>query len=200
LRMARRRKRLVRIIVLCLLATFALSIIEVVLEGYEIFHGVTSVYLYRLSLVRKRMLLSNLDVDVLAYFPPAIPSEASNARFFFWSPPGDEDYMQRRCELPPDEVTALTDRVAPIATFKAQGSDDFDEKLNAGKLELMNPRFRNVDNTDFAKLPPTFTIYVIGVGRNKKADEEESHIAWEYGIAVDAKRSEVIYWMNECRG
>ena len=191
----RRKKLLIRAIVYGVVAVAAILVLEIALEFYIAFHGVTGVYLYRLILARRHEFgHPKIDVDVVGYFPTTIPPEASNPRFFYWTPPGDVD-LELRYVLPPDEVAALTARVAGMAKMEAQGSDDFDEKIPA-ENQVSEPVLRDDDNTGFGKLPPSFTIYVLGIGHGDKTDIEASHWTYEYGVAVDPKRSEVIYWMN----
>src|SRR5208282_2409834 len=84
---------------------------------------VTSVWRYKqvLAFVRHSAYLYPQTVDVLRFFPPSIPSEASNVRVFMNTPPGDMQF-ELRCTLSGAEMTQLLDRAVPVAIATGHGT------------------------------------------------------------------------------
>ena len=104
--------------------------------------------------------------------------------------------MELHCILPTSEVNALAAGVAPIAKMTTVGSSvqsPWDAESNG---KLFPPWFNIHDIPNRPELSDAYTVYVIGVGHGDKTDAHESHWSYEYGIAVNLQKSEVIYWIN----
>ena len=69
-------------------------------------------------------------------------------------------------------------------------------KQNKVNGKLFPPWFNIHDIPNRPELSDAYTVYVIGVGHGDKTDAHESHWSYEYGIAVNLQKSEVIYWIN----
>jgi hypothetical protein len=194
LRQRRRRSRLiVGAVVLGVLGIVATPVIYVLLAFQDLVGPHTNLDRYAHDIKWFHDKRSQIGVDVVGYFPPTIPQEASNSRYFYQTPPGDIT-MQLQCVLPAEEVAALIARVAPVAKLKAWGSKELADKELEG--ESVTPNFRNAENTRYEKLPASYTIYVIGNGHEHGTDKDKFGWKYQYGIAVDREQREVIYWLT----
>lgn len=112
------------------------------------------------------------NAQKLAHFPPTVPGLASNVRFFY-RPKGFQggEQTQLRMVLPPNEIAAIKQRFLPLGK---------DAQNHAG-------RFRNADNTGFEDLADDFEAFVL--------DADDSNHGHSYGVAINEKTNEVIYWL-----
>jgi len=131
-----------------------------------------------------------VNTDVLAYFPPSIPTGASDIQFCYQTPPGDIDF-QLRCTIQPSDVAALIAKLAPIAKSISHGSEDMYGPQVPENQQYMAGLFLKADGTE-GELPKQFIIYVMGTGHGK------NNGSWDfvYGVAVDPQKNDVLYWQH----
>ena len=133
------------------------------------------------------------SADVIKYFPQQIPRDAGNPRFWYWSPPGDVD-MQLRCILPSAQVVQLKSKIAPIARITGGGSEEnFYNQVGDRFPDVAYPHFRDATNSYYERSSGSFTIYIIDDGNDQTDDDM---VSYQYGVAIDEKANEVIYFMN----
>jgi hypothetical protein len=114
----------------------------------------------------------------LAHFPGAIPSDATNVRFFYqphFLQGGP--VLQLRMALPENEIKQAIEGILP-ATRPTTEPEIF---------------FHIADNADLGTLPADFRIYVLGVNHSLGTNGRE----YEFGVAVSAKRNEIVYWFEQ---
>jgi hypothetical protein len=117
----------------------------------------------------------------LAHFPPAIPPNATNVRFFYrphFLQGGTE--LQLRVTLPATQVNQLAAEI--LAASRPTAVPD----------NMASVNFRDTNNTGSAQLPPDFNLYILGTW----TPPSEAEMEYAYGIAISLKRNEVIYWLE----
>jgi hypothetical protein len=147
-----------------------------------------------LAQLRKPNALS-AGMNMLAYFPPAIPGDAQNPRMFYrpqyWQ---SGTVLQLRYQLPPDQIAAIQAQVSPIARQTTQGSTDEFSEVNSHH-GLPTADFSVTDKPG-AALPDDFSVYVVDAG-SRPPPVEPWGSGYCYGVAISPQRSEVIYWLED---
>jgi len=102
------------------------------------------------------------------HFPDTISAAATGVHFFF-QPAALQGptQLELRCTLPREQITSIERQFATKATTRTTASDW--------------PQFRQI--------PQGFEKYILGV--------QEGNKGFDYGVAIDSKTSEVIYWAEE---
>jgi hypothetical protein len=135
---------------------------------------------YPQILNKLRSEVSNPTVT-LANFPPTIPPNATNVRFFYRPQflQGDTE-LQLRITLPATQVNQIA--AATTAATRPTTMPSISGLVN----------FRDATNTGWAELPPDFQNFVLGT----RTQPNEAEMEYAYGIAVSQTRNEVIYWLE----
>lgn len=137
---------------------------------------------------------TQLSVPSLAHLPAAIPSTATNVRFYYrphFLQGGTQ--LQLRMVLPPAEVAAALQSAKSAAREIQTGGSDFDA-INHNKGLLRSASFRDAANTTFAPLPEDFQVFILDA---KDQSPPTWNHGYSYGIAINDKLSEVIYWVED---
>ena len=148
----------------------------------------------RYAVIARRFHDETLDgpahARLLAGFPDDVPAAATDVRFYYVTPPGDVD-LELRCVLPPADLAAVIARAAATAKVVAHGTDDLSGQRFDGDVP---PTFHLGDGPTDGRLPPSFTIYVAGLG-HARADNDRTVWTYESGVAVDPARRIALWWM-----
>ena len=136
---------------------------------------------------------TKLNVPTLGHFPATIPSNATNVRFFFRPhvlQGGTQ--MQLRVSVPSEQVAAVLEAVKPAAKEVQTGGDMFDALNEHGGLP--SSMFRDGANGAFAPLPKEFQVFVLDAKASSQSGWDKGY---SYGVAVNEKEGEVIYWIED---
>ena len=93
--------------------------------------------------------------------------------------------------LPPAEVAAALQSARCAAKETQKGGGMFAVKDHQG---LPSDMFRDATNTTVAVLPEDFQVFVLDAKTDSDPPWENGY---SYGIAVNEKLSEVIYWVED---
>ncbi len=129
------------------------------------------------------------------HFPAIIPSEAKDARVVFY--PGSPDYgriFQLRMKLPEQQIKKALNKYRNIAKYKFQGGDTND---HANQKNGVPTTFLYTSDLQAASFPSSYEILVLNANNRGTSDDFSWNHGDSYGVAINNKTSEIIYWAEE---